>query len=204
MDISRIKLNDEIDDHRQLMDSLEIELKVKKRRLNDTSDEYIKLSEIKRQKILREVSVWKYPEFQGLPDEIILSIIEFMPINSICKFNSTCKKFQFTGKEIKIKLLKKVFEKMDIYSYCGFKNQKLILLEGWLCNHQRYRIVLIISSENDILKQLNYFVEIMRSGKLNNKILLSSSYREKYQYLDLFNEYLKKRNIFELFGEVKY
>jgi len=136
MDISRIKLNDKIDDYtKQIKEEIINENKrkiddIKTDHTKDHTKDYIE-DRIKnyiksKWENPKEGPVCQSPEFQELPEEMILSIIEFMTINSICKFNSTCKKFQFTGKEIKEKLLKKSLTKVTPSFKIYAKENKLI------------------------------------------------------------------------------
>jgi hypothetical protein len=213
MDVLRIKLNDDINKCTRQMNKCEKIINENKRKRDDIEKDFIKLTLEKTENQLKKKVTWICPHFQELPDEMILLIIEFMPINSICKFNSTCKKFQSTGKEIKKKLLKKVFEKMDFVVH---DNRKYFPFDEFPL------LFLIVPSENDILKQLNHFVEIIKEKRVialsgvihyfsddevnlsnDNWIIYRFPNRCKYDILDLFNKYLKKQNIFELFGEVK-
>jgi hypothetical protein len=218
MNILKIKLNDKIDDCKNEMDKCEqiinhckqeIDkceqiINENKIKIHDNKEIYINLKWEKIEIQSREGPKCQSPEFKELPDEMILLIIEFMPINSICKFNLTCKRFQFTGNKIKEKLLKNVFKKMD-----EILNEKYFPINhGWNIPVVPHKFFLTVPSEDDILTNLNSFVKIIRSRKsyyepIGEHVDVHYSKEETYEILDSFNEYLKKQNIFELFGEVK-
>jgi hypothetical protein len=212
MDISRIKLNDKIDNYKKEIDKCEEIINQNKRKIDDIKADYIKyrINDYIKSKWEnpKEGPMCQSPEFKELPEEMILLIIEFMPINSICKFNSTCRRFQFTGNEIKEKLLKKVFEKMDETPTFTKRNEKSKIRKHFPlneCNNYSGRMFLPVLSENEILKQLNYLVDIIKDKKgqhlsMEKWEIYHFSNEEIYRSLDLFNKYLEKQNIFELFG----